>query len=91
MKKLLLGLILLTGISLGADEYKKNQIACNGGDAKACNTLGSLYDGGYDYKQAIIYYKKACDGGNADGCANLGKRYEPKAGTQKQYATSIKL
>ena len=59
MKKSLLGLILLAGISLSADEYKKNQIACDSGDAKACNTLGYMYDQGYDYKEAKMYYQES--------------------------------
>ena len=81
MKKLLLTIMLLTGISLSAGEFENNKKACDNNDSNACSALGTIYELGnggikQDYAKAIELYVKACDGGSAVGCANLGNMYQ---------------
>jgi hypothetical protein len=50
--------------------YRK---ACEGGDARGCDSLGKLYEKGLgvaqDSSQARAYYQKACENGDSQGCA----------------------
>jgi hypothetical protein len=58
----------------------ENRKACEGGDAKACFTLGELYQIGkgvaLDREQTVLFFQKACDGGVARACFELGRCYE---------------
>ena len=74
MKKQLIMLILLIGISLNlnagaADEYKK---ACDSGNTDGCNNLGVLYVKGQEvnqsYLKAKVFFEKSCNAGNTEGC-----------------------
>ncbi len=55
------------------------RIACDGGNAEACNRLGVLHFEGRgvprDPARGLELYRKACDGGEAWGCFNVGKKY----------------
>jgi len=55
--------------------------ACEGGDASACASLGSLYETGsaglqLDYARAYRLYERGCRGGAAFGCASMGRYLE---------------
>jgi TPR repeat protein len=55
------------------------QRACDGGERKACNSLGLMYYKGEgvpkDVKRGQLLYKRACDAGGPGGCLNLGLLY----------------
>jgi TPR repeat protein len=59
-----------------AELYEK---ACNLNDARACNSLGTMYQHAegviLNYNKAITLSSKACNLGNAKACTNLGAMY----------------
>jgi TPR repeat protein len=95
MRKLLLLLLLCTGIGATAATFQENKRACEGGEAAGCNNLGLKYDNGegtkQDYFQAVKYYKRACAGGNAIGCNNLGLMYETGQGVRQSNSKAKEL
>lgn len=96
MKKLLLTIMLLTGISLSAGEFEDKKKACDNKDYAACSELGSIYELGdaskkQDYAKAIEIYVMACDAGNADACANLGNMYEHGKGLKEDHKKAEEL
>jgi len=66
---------------------------CDRGDAKACLSLGAMYNEGtgvtQDFAQAVEFYRKACDGGSALGCDNLGVRYELGMGVKQSNTDAL--
>lgn len=52
---------------------------CDGGDTKACYSLGVQYDDGEglagDHSKAATLYQKACDANEGNGCEALGDMY----------------
>ncbi len=56
--------------------YRK---ACDGGDARACESLGRLYEMGLglpqDSSQARSSYQKACEYGDSQGCAAANRMH----------------
>ena len=52
---------------------------CDGGDAKACYSLGVQYEDGegvaVDLGKAAALYQKACDANEGDACESLGEMY----------------
>ena len=54
--------------------YRK---ACDAGDARACESLGRLYEMGLglpqDSSQSRSYYQKACEYGDSQGCAAVNR------------------
>jgi len=70
MKKILLSVILLTGLNANLS------IFTNGKDAKLMKPKGS---------EQIEVFSKACDNGDAKGCFNLGYSYNTGKGVEKDY------
>uniref|UniRef100_UPI0026F2B4C3 tetratricopeptide repeat protein n=1 Tax=Campylobacter showae TaxID=204 RepID=UPI0026F2B4C3 len=87
MKRVFVLLVVLFSVGfsenltkLGAEAYNQGdyqkaaqlyQKACDGGELRGCNNLGTLYVKGQgvnqDYQKAAQLYQKACDGGDAKG------------------------
>lgn len=69
--------------------------ACMRGLAKACATLGYLYEKGKgvteDDSQAAILYTKACDQGDAIACVNLGVLYARGDGVGQNKPRAVTL
>lgn len=81
IKKILLLLIyVLISTSLYAIDFEETKDACKKGDAKACYTLGNIYEYGKnikaDEKKAIFFYKKACKLKNTDACESIERIQE---------------
>lgn len=76
-KSLIVLVILVQSLYLNAHDLEASKNACKKGDAKACYTLGNIYEYGKNVKQseknAKKYYKKACEGKNVDACNRLDK------------------
>ncbi len=60
---------------------------CTAGNARACDTLGDLYDEGRgvnkDERRAASLYEQACRGGVARGCNNLAILYQDGRGVER--------
>jgi len=97
MKKILLSLMLLMGMSLSLDagDFEDYSKACDGGYATGCYNLGLRYEFGKGVKQddfkAMKYYTKACDCGYAGGCFSLGSMHEFGRGVKQSYSKAKKL
>jgi TonB family protein len=68
------------------------QQACDGGDARACYGLCTMYYNGEgvanDYDRAASLCKKACDGGEAMSCLGLGIMYTDGVGVTQDDASA---
>lgn len=67
------------------DSYQKS---CDGGDARACVTLGEMFynaRGGVakDAARAVTLFNKACEKGEATGCVDLGWAHASGSGVDK--------
>lgn len=64
--------------------------ACDGGDGRACATLGAMFAFGRnvarDYVRARSLFQRACDAGAARGCTNLGMLYQRGLGVASDSA-----
>jgi len=67
----------------GYDDFKAVQFftkACNGGNAKGCGALGTMYNEGKGTPQnkdkAAQLFIKACNANEASACNNLGTMYQ---------------
>ncbi len=54
-------------------------------NAQAQLKLGDMYYDGYDYKQAVYWYKKSANAGNAEGQEKLGNMYDKGYGISEDY------
>ena len=81
------------GNYIKAAKYYK--IACNRGNAKACNKLGVLYNSGMgvsmNFLLAAKLYKKACKKRYPFACTNLGYMYEFGQGLTKNRIKALRL
>ncbi len=75
MKKILLSIILLTGLNANLS------ISANGKDTKVMKEKGS---------DQIEIFSKACESGDAKGCFNLGFVYNTGKGLKKDYVKARK-
>lgn len=97
MKKIVLAVMLLTGMStaLSAGEFEENQKACDAGSASECFRLGMHYytKNGVtqDYVKVAKLFGKACDGGYAEGCATLAFMYEAGQGVKQDDSQALEL
>jgi TPR repeat protein len=84
--RLSLGLCAFFGLLSGCTRDTP-QAACKRGDARACASLGRLYEQGLgvpkDESQAATLFEEACTDGAAEGCVNLGWLYEDGRGVPK--------
>jgi len=88
MKKLLLIVLILTG--LDAAQYEENKRLCDEGNMVGCFNIGYMYMKGIrgatkDENKALEYFKKACNGGDIDGCLNAGKYFEDGTNVKQDY------
>jgi uncharacterized protein len=73
--------------------------ACDKGNLRACDNLGTLYDDTYaasagiprDFSQARSLYQRACDGGEMAGCSGLGYLYGKGHGVERDIAQAVAL
>lgn len=93
MKKILLAVMLLTGLS--ASFFEENKKACDDGEARGCSNLGFMYLKGQivkqNYTKAKELFKKACDGDDTSGCSMLGAIYEQGIGVKQDYLKAVEL
>jgi uncharacterized protein len=61
------------------------QKACDGDDAKSCNSLGLVKEDEGDYALVRDLYEKACALGDLDGCTNRGLMFETGAAENQDY------
>ena len=71
------------------------ELACAGGDARACNDAGVAFEHGYsaprDSRAAFRMFRRGCDCGSRDACNNLGALYEQGSGTAPDVAAAFNL
>ncbi|MFT3775649.1 MAG: tetratricopeptide repeat protein [Minicystis sp.] len=71
------------------------QSACDGGDRRACVTLGeALYNGrgvAPDPARALPLFRKACDAGEPTGCVDLGWAHASGTGVDRDGAAAATL
>jgi hypothetical protein len=69
--------------------------ACEGGNSKACVTLGKLYDSGKggtrDRSRAAEAYQLGCDKGDAEGCLRVGQAHLYGQGVLEDKARGLSL
>jgi len=77
-----------------SESFRLFDEACKGGDMKACDFLGEMYDEGHgvarNYSMAVALYNKACSTGIARGCFDLGPMYESGRGVAKDHSNALK-
>lgn len=68
---------------------------CEGGKARSCTDLGSMYETGrgveQDYARAAELFKKGCEGGDMLGCTYLGGLYETGRGVEEDKPQALVL
>jgi TPR repeat protein/CHAT domain-containing protein len=78
-----------------AGAVKDLEIACENGNADACNQAGLRYSNGQDVREdefrATELYLRACDLGHAWGCYNAGCQYWAGDGAEADDPTALPL
>lgn len=72
------------------DDLGKLKERANGGHAAAQVKLGAYYADSKDYKQAIVWYKKAAKNGNSSGMYNLAALYDRGVGVKQDNKAAFK-
>ena len=77
-----------------AQDFQKELVAAEQGDATAQVNLGYLYENGrgvpQDYKEAAKWYRLAAEQGDASAQNNLGYMYKNGRGVPQDYAEAVK-
>jgi TPR repeat protein len=72
------------------EAFSQLTIACDGGIARGCGNLGTMYQNGKgvspDLVRAAALYRKACDGDGWGACYFLGGMYNEGTGVSKDQA-----
>jgi TPR repeat protein len=78
-----------------ADAAPQLYVACQGGIAAGCDTLGWLARGGlglaHDDRLAVALFRRACDSSDMHGCNDLGYMHENGFGVAKDVSEAMEL
>ena len=79
MKKILIGLMVITTLGFGTalSDFVKE---CNEGQMQSCRKAGLIYGSVGEADKALRYYKTACDGDDFLSCKLLAYEYDIKLG-----------